>query len=294
MTFLFSDKNPAMPVAYSSVDAMHTKMEIVIAGIEKDNARRIVESLWSIAKEEEAVMNRFSLDSEIHMINMTAFGDDIAVSDKMFMVLKMCQVFKSATKGFFDITANASGRDCSGADFLLDEKKHTIRFPKEGTRLDLGGFAKGYTLDRMVKVLRNEEIKYGLVNLGDSSRYAVGTHPFGEWWPIGLEHPYFKGRTMHQFKLKDCALSISGKNRQGKAHIVDPVSGSYVNKEELIAVRGVSPLVAEVLSTAIYVAPEQIRGEIAAEFPDYTIEKITPLCNGESTIFKIDGKADGQ
>lgn len=289
MIFQFSDRNPSMPVAYSSSDAMHTRMEIVVAGIGKENARRIAKSLWDLAAKNEDVMSRFKTESELHVVNMTAFGSDVAVSEELFMVLKMCDVFKSATKGYFDITANTSTRDCDKAGYVLSGENHTVRFLKEGTRLDLGGFAKGYTLDEMAKILRNEGVAYGLINLGDSSSYALGTHPFGQYWPIGIEHPYFKGRMMHSFKLKDSALSVSGKNRQGKAHIADPITGTPVSREEIVAVRGASPLVAEVLSTAIYAAPQHMRGEIAAEFPEYTIETITPLCNGECTIQKIDG-----
>jgi len=289
MTFQFSDKNPSMSVAYSSFDAMHTKMEFIVAGIEKEKSRSIATSLWDIAGKEEAIMSRFSLESELHKVNMIAFGNDVQVGEELFMALKMCQVFKGATKGCFDITANTSGRDCDREGYTLDEKSHTVRFTKEGVRIDLGGFAKGYTLEKMVKILKTEEIKYALINLGDSSSYAVGTHPFGQYWPIGIEHPYFKGRTMHTFELRDCALSVSGKNRGGKAHIVDPATGNMVNRDEMIAVQGASPLVAEVLSTAIYVAPESIRGEIASAFPQYTIEKITPLCNGESTTIRING-----
>jgi len=289
MIFQFSDKNPSMPVAYSYLDAMHTRFEIIVAGLaDKDEVKDFISSLWTQVENDDRRLNRFSSGSEIYRINSRAYANAEKLDDELFMILKMCQVFKNSTFGYFDITANLMSRGNSeGPCFALDDKEHTIRFLKEETRIDLGGFAKGYTLDKIVKSIRAKNIKYALINAGDSSSYGIGTHPFGNYWPIGVEHPFFKGKSIHEFHLMDNSLSISGKNRQGAPHIIDPSTGNTISREELIAVTGSSPLVTEILSTALYVAPEKIRKDIIKQFPEYMASCITPLCNGEKTLTQI-------
>lgn len=287
MTFQYSDKNPSMTVTYSSTDAMHTKMEIIVAGIaDRNEAQNIVSEIWDEVYSDDKRLNRFSSDGEIYRINSSAYNHDVEIDEELFMILRMCQVFNKSTFGFFDITANMISRTGEN-NFNLDDKAHTVRFLSPETRIDLGGFAKGYTLDKAVKKLRQHDIKYALINAGDSSSFGVGTHPYGDYWPIGLEHPYFKGKVMHEFHIKNNALSISGKDRKGRGHIIDPRTGNTIEKEEIIAVSGASPLVAEVLSTALYVAPEKYRKEIIMQFPSYEAITITPLCNGEKTLAVI-------
>jgi len=64
-------------------------------------------------------------------------------------------------------------------------------------------------------------------------------------------------------------LSSSGlhiDNDKLKAHIINPITGNLINKNEKVVVIGDCPVRAEVLSTAIYVADESIREEIRREF----------------------------
>jgi thiamine biosynthesis lipoprotein len=152
---------------------------------------------------------------------------------------------------------------------MLDGKSHTVRLLVEDAKVDLGGFAKGFALDRVCSMLREEGVESAVVNFGNSSIAGVGHHPYGEWWPIGVANRCCAGAVAEEFKLRDSALSVSGRAESGEYHILNPHTGLRVAGDELIVVEGRSALVAEVLSTALYAAPHNLRGDIIAQYEGY-------------------------
>ena len=55
--------------------------------------------------------------------------------------------------------------------------------------LDLGGIAKGFAVDEVRKIYEKHHIENGLINLGASSMYVLGTNQKGKPWRIGIKHP---------------------------------------------------------------------------------------------------------
>ena len=288
-SFKYSDENVSAPVAYSAFETMHSVAEIVLPFYSEEKSRAIIDEIWARTKEANDKFNRFDKGSPLALVNKTAADGPVAVDDELFMVLEMCRVFCNSTDGYFDITANKVSRTASkGAkNFELDGSSHTVRFFDPTVKLDLGGFAKGYALENACNILKRENVTCALLNFGNSSISALGTHPYGDHWPISVEHPYFRGKCAHTFELKDCALSISGKNGRGLGHIIDPATGDRVVRDEMVAVTGPSPMVCEVLSTALYVAPREKRSDILARFKGYSASEIYCLTNGTTKVIKV-------
>jgi thiamine biosynthesis lipoprotein len=71
-------------------------------------------------------------------------------------------------------------------------------------RIDLGGIAKGYCVDRAVAELRRAGVESGLVNAGGDLR-AFGARAF----PLHLRHPHDPGRLLSWGELRDAALATS-------------------------------------------------------------------------------------
>ena len=71
----------------------------------------------------------------------------------------------------------------------LDESTQRARLMKKGMSIDLGGIAKGMALDEVRKIYANYGIEHGLINLGASSLYAIGSKADGNDWRVGLRHP---------------------------------------------------------------------------------------------------------
>ena len=56
--------------------------------------------------------------------------------------------------------------------------------------IDPGGIGKGYAVDRMVAILRENGIRSGLITAGSSSIYAIGAPPTeSRGWKIAIQHP---------------------------------------------------------------------------------------------------------
>jgi thiamine biosynthesis lipoprotein len=99
--------------------------------------------------------------------------------------------------------------------------------------LDLNGIAKGYGVDRLAEILRNQGISDGLVGI-DGEMRAMGLRPDGEAWTIAVEAPDAERRTPHSIlALQDAAVATSGDYRhwvevQGRrlSHTMDPRRGA--------------------------------------------------------------------
>jgi thiamine biosynthesis lipoprotein len=99
--------------------------------------------------------------------------------------------------------------------------------------LDPGGIGKGYAVDRMVDVLRQQGFQIALVAGSDSSIYGMGappTEPKG--WRVDIKDPHNPRKTAVEAFLNDMSLSTSGSYEKffradGRiyAHIMDPRTG---------------------------------------------------------------------
>ena len=181
--FTYSTKNAECAVAYATFFAMHTRMELVLPRLEESAAQTIVRDVEQRVKQLEQLMNRFDERSPLAVVNAVAASQSVALDDELFMALELCEAFRRSTQGYFDVAASEQQR--AGAAYALDGKNHTVRLLSADARIDLGGFAKGFALERVCGVLREQGVESAVVNFGNSSIAALGHHPYGEWWPIG-------------------------------------------------------------------------------------------------------------
>lgn len=283
--FVYSTRNPDVPAAYSRLLAMHTECEILLPRCPEKDARKRISTSWKLVREADRRYNRHDPDSLLSAVNRDAADREVPVDEEMFMVLEFCTTFRRATNGYFDIAANADSRSTGRDEWILDPGKRTVRFSRKGMSLDLGGFAKGFVLDQVVK--ETAPSGCGIISFGGSSTYAIGSHPFGQAWPVSVGHPYYADKTAHTFHLRDASLSVSGKDRHGRGHIIDPKTGNTVEKEGMVAVMGASPMVTEVLSTALWIAPAEERNTILSSFEGYHAWEILCLPDGKTRTLKI-------
>lgn len=280
----YSRKNPDYPIVYATFGAMHTRVELLAVGLGEEQGRGLMAEAEREVKRLERLFNRFDSRSPLAVVNMTAIGQSVKVDDELFMALELCEVFRRATAGYFDVTAADDGVDAvsdGSGGYALDGKEHSVRILREGARIDLGGFAKGYAAESVRRVFEQADVRQAVINFGNSSIVAMGHHPYGEWWPIGIEHRKVKSAVAREVRLKDSAMSVSGRADSGEYHIIDPMTGNRAVGEELIVVEGRSALVAEMLSTALYAAPRNRRAAIMAQYEGYVASEI--YCRADGT-----------
>lgn len=108
-------------------------------------------------------------------------------------------------------------------------------------RLDLGGYAKGYALDRAAALLRARGIRNALVNIGGNI-LALGQHGKRPW-RVGIQHPRKSG-ALASLELHDGeAIGTSGDYQRyfeldGKrySHLIDPRSGWPVQGVQAVTI----------------------------------------------------------
>jgi thiamine biosynthesis lipoprotein len=114
--------------------------------------------------------------------------------------------------------------------FISTRSSTTARSRNPALQLDLGGYAKGYALDRAAALLKQQGIHNALINIGGNV-LALGTHG-SRSWRVGIQHPRKPG-PLATLELHDGeAIGTSGDYQRyfeldGKryCHLIDPRSG---------------------------------------------------------------------
>ena len=165
---------------------------------------------------------------------------------------------------------------------ILDANQMSVRFAVEGMKLDLGGIAKGYAIDKAVEAMRNYGAVGGMVDVGGNIR-CFGTPPKGKThWLIGLQDPDVKSeihfemdKPLLKLKLNNAAVATSGHYRrfaliQGKkySHIIDTKTSSSSDKLASVTIIAKDAITADALSTAVIVLGAEKGLALIEETPD--------------------------
>jgi len=190
---------------------------------------------------------------------LTALNDAIARGEPYQADAEMVDLLKAATRlaedsdhtfnpavgrlirlwGFQSSEIHPQGPPPEEIRRLVDAKPRMSDLEFEGTTissrnpavmLDLGGYAKGYALDRAAEILRAEGVKAALINVG-GNLLAIGK-PGNRLWTVGIQDPRGAG-TIAAVELRDGeAVGTSGdyhryfmKDGKRHGHIIDPRTG---------------------------------------------------------------------
>ena len=291
---------------------MGTRFDIVFSGLEDSYADAV---FWEISGEVQRLedkLSRFLPESKISEINQNASKGEVIVDDEIWDILIKCRDYNTLTLGKFDITLlplqqfwqkkQMNGFDSNRVStdevtnildktgmkhIIMNPDNNSIRFDCNGINIDLGGFGKGYVMDRLYFLIKKAKVDNALLSFGESSVIAVGHHPYGAYWKVGIRDLFKSGTSIIDFNIKNKSLSTSGAtiNKETKepfmpAHIIDPKTGLPVQDIKTISVTSVSALEAEILSTALLVSEEQDIRELMINFKG---------CNAVAVNY-IDGK----
>jgi FAD:protein FMN transferase len=140
-------------------------------------------------------------------------------------------------------------------------------------QLDLGGYAKGYALDRAIEILKAHGIKNALINIGGNI-IALGKHG-DKPWRVGIQHPR-KPNAIAMLNLDSgWAIGTTGDyqryfelNRKRYCHIINPNTGYPTQNIQSVTVL-ISPqikntgVLSDVASKPIFIAPADARAGAA-------------------------------
>ena len=241
---------------------MGTQLDVLMIGEDSVKLTLIWERIQQEITRLDKMLNRFDQESEVYFLNQTANIYPVSVSEELWTILQDCKRYFELTRGSFDITLQGFEH------VLFEEVEHSVFFLSESLQVDLGGYGKGYALSKIEILLKENDVDNALVNFGNSSILAVGRHPFGEYWPVGLDNPYTKEH-LDDIKLCNQSLSISGNMPSHLRHIVDPKTGLFIEGKKMVSVVAKDPIVAEVLTTVFMIVEEEAISDIASYFDIY-------------------------
>ncbi|HEY9193198.1 MAG TPA: FAD:protein FMN transferase [Methyloversatilis sp.] len=118
---------------------------------------------------------------------------------------------------------------------------HRIASGNPAVQFDLGGYAKGYALDRAAAILRARGVRNALINIGGNVM-ALGRKGDAPW-RVGIQHPR-KPESLATVELRDGeAIGTSGDYQryfeldgERMCHLIDPRSGQPVRHTESLTV----------------------------------------------------------
>ena len=247
---------------------MGTALELIVCGKEPKDVTSLWDWLCTEAESLQKILNRFDPSSEVSRVNASASVEGIRISRKLSGIISDSMDYWKRTGCLFDI-AKGKMQDVR----LESEGVLTLH----GATLDFGGFAKGYLLKGLKEMMELQEIGSAFVDFGSSSILAVGHHPFGDCWKVGVKNP-FGDNILKEADLCDTAMSTSGNIPGYEGHIVHPLTGVAAKGKKVATVICPDPLDAEVLSTALIIASEEDKQLLKRNFPNmqYYVFDIQP------------------
>jgi FAD:protein FMN transferase len=268
-----------------TLDAMGSTYAVAAYGADEFQLQAAIGKAFDETRRIDRFLSNYRQNSELSELNRSAAQRPVAVSEDLFELLKACRDYSRKGEGSFDITVGAlmrvwgfyrgSGRlpspeEVKGAlanvgyqHVQLNEVDRTVRFARQGLELDPGGIGKGYAVERMVAILREEGVTSAMVSAGGSTLYAIGTPP-GEprGWQVSVRNPIDPEEAIEEFFLKDESMSTSGNYEKffmadGKmySHIMDPRTGYPA--EGMLSVSVIAP---RALDSEAWTKPVYIMG----------------------------------
>lgn len=226
------------------VDELETEAAVAAAFADL----RMVDEGFSMWKPQSPV-SRYSA-------GLVSLEETVAAYPLVGEVDRLCRVAQAVTGGWF-----------------------SAELPHEGAvRYDPTGLVKGWAIGRAAAILTRisghaycinagGDIAVGGVDVSDDERKP---------WRLGIEDPRCRGRVAHVVELWTGGIATSGAAARG-AHIIDPITGAYVDRPGSVTVVAPSIMWADVWATALFAAPDNERAALIARLRANVDQRVIEL-----------------
>jgi thiamine biosynthesis lipoprotein len=241
-------------------------------------ARDAVDAAFRELERIEALMSEWRPETPISQVNAAAGKQPVAVPEELRAIIRRAIAYGEKTEGAFDLTWRGMGNIWRFDDaFRVPDKERveqarknvdyravrlegdTVFLERAGMAMGLGGLAKGYSVDRAARILKEKGFPDSLV-AGAGDILASGTKG-GEPWRLGVQDPrQERGTLLGTLPMSGRAISTSGDYERFRMvdgvryhHIIDPRTGWPAR--ECISVTVVAPTTeqTDALSTSIFI-----------------------------------------
>lgn len=253
--------------------AMGSPCQLQLYAVEKSHAQLAAEAAQARIETLEQRYSRYRDDSLTTRINDAAGGSPVEVDEETAGLLNYAHQAFTQSEGLFDITSGVLRRAWDFHSGQLPQQTELepilplvgwhrvewnppcIRLPVPGMEIDFGGYVKEYAVDAAAQACREAGIEHGLVEMGGDLQ-AIGPHPDGSPWRVGIQHPRQPDQAIAKIDLYSGGLATSGDyerymeiDGQRYCHILNPQTGWPVAGLAGVSVLAEQTLVAGTMST---------------------------------------------
>jgi thiamine biosynthesis lipoprotein len=276
---------PTVATVERRVEAMGTTLDLVVRTKYREQALDASEAALAEVRRVEALLTTWKPGGELDRVNSAPPGSPVTVSREVARLLALDFAWIARTEGAFDPTIaplirawdlRRAGRiptaaeldraraACGARQFRVAPRGRTVTRLSGGAGIDEGAWGKGYGLDQAAGVLKKAGVSSALLDLGGQV-LALGSDTAEKPWSVSVAHPRDRQRTVVELGLANLSAATSGDSERSRevdgrriGHILDPRTGQPAPDFGAVTVVAPSGLVADILSTALFVlGPEK-------------------------------------
>jgi thiamine biosynthesis lipoprotein len=263
--------------------AMGSEFSIDLYARDEETAQQWMQLSFDEVDRIEDLLSNYRPSSELSRISREAGMHAVTTDPETFAFLQKAFDWSLRTNGAFDITVGPlmrawgfffhHGRIPQQAELTALKKKtgwnnvhleastRTVSFTNGvSMELDPGSIGKGYAVDRIVALLREQHVTAALISAGTSTIYGLGAPPVTMGWRVNVPDPAHAGVTLSTIDLRDTSLSTAActekffiKDGHRYCHILDPHTMRPVENMLQTTVVAPSATDSDALSTATFV-----------------------------------------
>jgi len=283
---------------------MGTEVSVYLWHDDAELGAHAVEAVFAEMERINALMSTYLEDSRISEINRQAARAPVPAGKELFDLIERSLDISVLTRGAFDITYDSVGQhydfrerrrpdeatveaERQRIDFRqvrLHPLEQSVSFSRDGVRINLGGIAKGYAVERGVAVLLGLGVRHARVTAGGDTRLLGDRR--GQPWMVGVRDPRDEERITVTIPLENEAISTSGdyerffiEGDKRYHHIIEPHSGEPATGVRSATIVGPDAVITDALSTSVFVMGVDQGLRLIATLPDY-----------EGIVIDADGK----
>lgn len=263
---------------------MGTQISMTFWHTDKAKAEQLLEAGMAEMRRIDESLSPWIESSELARVNRLAATEPQPISDELVQLVDKSLYFSRVSDGAFDITFASVGwfydyrekkqpSETQRQELLpainyhwldLDRKAKTLSFRHKNVRIDLGGIAKGYAVDRVAAILQAGGVEHATISAGGDSRILGDKR--GKPWLIGIKNPRDGGdpdaRPAILLPLENTAISTSGDYERyfieedtGERvhHIINPKTGKSVKGVVSVTILGPTGSDTDPMSTTVFV-----------------------------------------
>ncbi len=259
--------------------AMSTSMEVTLYNV--NSADKHLDAIGDIYKMYDRYFDPYISYSQIvnlHTLNANS-GKEVVVDESLLEIIETSLWYYEKTNGYFnpllgDVTQiwkealksktvptkeeiTQAMKYTNASEIVVNRDLKTVMIPS-GSKIDLGGLAKGYVNDKIVEYLNTFNITSYLISSGTSS-ISCGIKYDNTPFKVGITNPDNLHNYLEIVNLKNKGISTSSYYLQyfevdntRYHHIINAKTGYPENKYDLVSVIGNNNTDLDVLSTACY------------------------------------------